>query len=84
LVPSGILKALPLDSTIGAIETNNWNGVDDIIASYTELESKGSAFKMPDGTNADEMNAIIIESHVFKCFTSAFHFAFIVFPPFLL
>ena len=43
--------------TIGAIETNNWNGVDDIIASYTELESKGSAFKMPDGTNADEMNA---------------------------
>ena len=43
--------------TIGAIETNNWNGVDDIINSYTELESKGSAFKMPDGTNADEMNA---------------------------
>jgi hypothetical protein len=44
-------------NSIGAIETNNWNGVDDIINSYTELESKGSDFKMPDGTNADEMNA---------------------------
>jgi hypothetical protein len=34
-------------NSIGAIETNNWNGVDDIINSYTELESKGSDFKMP-------------------------------------
>ena len=43
--------------TIGTIETNNWSGVDDIIASYTELESKGSDFKIPDSTNTDEMNS---------------------------
>jgi hypothetical protein len=38
--------------TIGDIETNNWNGVEDVVKGYNDLKAQGSDFKVPDGSNA--------------------------------
>ena len=42
--------------TIGDIETNKWSGVEDVVKGYNDLKAQGSDFKVPDGSNADEMN----------------------------
>ena len=42
--------------TIGDIETNKWSGVEDVVKGYNDLKAQGSDFKVPDGSNSDEMN----------------------------
>jgi hypothetical protein len=42
--------------TIGDIETNKWSGVEDIVKGYNDLKAQGSDFKVPDGSNSDEMS----------------------------
>jgi hypothetical protein len=43
--------------SISDIEANNWNGVEDVIKGYKDLKNQGSDFKIPDGSNSDEMNS---------------------------